>query len=70
MLWHLVVLIYICGEVRKKGCKWVCPFERKGNCKKGCLNHNSKDMQGFSTQGRCRLGHKCIAAILTLREAR
>ena len=31
MFCHLAVLIYLCGEVRKKGCNCVCPFERKGN---------------------------------------
>ena len=31
MFCHLAVLIYLCGEVRKKCCNCVCPFERKGN---------------------------------------
>jgi hypothetical protein len=31
MFCHLAVLIYLCGEVSKKGCKGVCPFERKEN---------------------------------------
>ena len=29
---HLAVLIYLCGEVSKKGCQGSCPVERKGNC--------------------------------------
>ena len=31
MFCHLAVLIYLCGQVRKKGCNCSCPFERNGN---------------------------------------
>ena len=28
----LAVLVYLCGEVSKKGCQCSCPVERKGYC--------------------------------------
>ena len=32
MFCYLAVLIYLCGEVSKKGCQCSCPVERKGYC--------------------------------------
>ena len=31
MFCYLAVLIYLCGEVGKKGCQGSCSFERNGN---------------------------------------
>ena len=59
MFCHLAVLIYLCGEVTKKGWNCGCPFERKGNwiLVSAFLYFNSKVCKGAFTNYVCIFWH-------------